>query len=64
MLKGQVDAILLTGGIAHSQYITGQIKDYVSFIAPVYVYPGEREMEALGTQSYYALIRKAEVFEV
>ena len=64
VLKGQVDAILLTGGIAHSQYITGQIKDYVSFIAPVYVYPGEREMEALGTQSYYALIRKAEVFEV
>ena len=64
VLKGQVDAILLTGGIAHSQYITGQIKDYVSFIAPVYVYPGEREMEALGTQSYYALIGKAEVFEV
>lgn len=64
VLKGQVNAILLTGGIAHSQYITGQIKDYVSFIAPVYVYPGEREMEALGTQSYYALIGKAEVFEV
>ena len=54
----------LTGGIAHSKYVTDVIRDYVSSIAPVYVYPGEHEMESLGEQSYEALIGKAEVFEL
>lgn len=47
VLKGKVDAILLTGGIAHSEYITNGIRERVEFIAPVHVYPGEDEMEAL-----------------
>jgi butyrate kinase len=37
----------LTGGIAHSDYVTDGIKRYVSFLAPVIVYPGEDEMNAL-----------------
>ena len=45
--KGRVDAIILTGGIAYSALLTGWIKEYVSFIAPVAVLPGENEMEAL-----------------
>lgn len=48
VLKGQVDAILLTGGIAYDQMFVQWIKDRVKFIAPVYVYPGEDEMLALG----------------
>lgn len=44
---GKVDAILLTGGIAYSKYITGYIRDHVEFIAPVVVYPGEDEMLSL-----------------
>ena len=44
---GRVDAILLTGGIAYSQYITSFIRDRVDFIAPVVVYPGEDEMLSL-----------------
>ncbi len=44
---GKIDAILLTGGIAHSDYVTDGIKRYVSFLAPVIVYPGEDEMNAL-----------------
>ena len=56
--------VILTGGIAHSKYVTDVIRDYVSSIAPVYVYPGEHEMESLGEQSYEALIGKAEVFEL
>lgn len=44
---GKVDAILLTGGIAYSQYVTDAITQRVSFIAPVVVYPGENEMESL-----------------
>ena len=44
---GKVDAILLTGGIAYSQYFTDYIKERVEFIAPVIVYPGEDEMQSL-----------------
>ncbi len=47
VLSGNVDMIVLTGGIAHSELITGWIKERVGFIAPVTVYPGEGEMEAL-----------------
>jgi butyrate kinase len=47
VLKGHVDAILLTGGIAHDTYLVDGITDMVSFIAPVKVYAGEFEMEAL-----------------
>ncbi|MCL1786647.1 MAG: butyrate kinase [Defluviitaleaceae bacterium] len=44
---GDVDAILLTGGIAHSQYITGEVTKRVKFIADVKKYPGEDELAAL-----------------
>lgn len=47
VLKGNCDAIILTGGVARSQMLTDRIKEYVSFIAPVAVLPGENEMEAL-----------------
>ena len=44
---GRVDAILLTGGIAYSRYVTEYIRQRVEFIAPVVVYPGEDEMLSL-----------------
>lgn len=47
VLSGRVDMIVLTGGIAYSELITGWIKERVGFIAPVCVFPGEDEMEAL-----------------
>ena len=47
VFRGKVDAIVLTGGIAYDEKFIGWIRDRVSFIAPVMVYPGEREMEAL-----------------
>jgi butyrate kinase len=47
VLCGRVDAILLTGGLAHCRMLMDWIKKRVSFLAPTYVYPGEREMEAL-----------------
>lgn len=46
-LDGRVDAILLTGGIAHSQLIVEEITEHVDWIAPVRVYAGEDEMLAL-----------------
>lgn len=45
--KGKTDAIILTGGVAYSEMLTAKIKEYVEFIAPVVVLPGENEMEAL-----------------
>ena len=47
VLKGDCDAILLTGGMAYSKMLTDRIIDYVRFLAPVVVLPGENEMEAL-----------------
>ena len=44
---GRLDAIILTGGIAYSDYITGEITRRVEFIAPVKRYPGEDELAAL-----------------
>lgn len=47
VLKGKVNGIILTGGIAHDQFVVDYIRDMVDFIAPVAVYPGEDEMTAL-----------------
>ncbi|MGC9100544.1 MAG: butyrate kinase [Caldisericum sp.] len=47
VLKGEVDGIILTGGMAKSEKLVNDIKEYVKFIAPVYTVPGEFEMKAL-----------------
>ena len=46
-LRGRIDVILLTGSLAHSALLTEMIKRFVAFLAPVDIYPGENEMEAL-----------------
>lgn len=65
VLKGEVDAILLTGGMAHSDYITQGIRERVQFIAPVHVYAGEDEMKALALNALAVLRgeREAKVYE-
>lgn len=47
VLKGKVDGVVLTGGIAYSDYVTNMITEMVDYIAPVYVRAGEDEMKAL-----------------
>ena len=47
VLKGRVDAILLTGGLMRFDDIAGGIRDRCGWIAPIAVYPGEMEQEAL-----------------
>jgi len=47
VLSGEVDAILLTGGLAYDDMLTGWVKNRVKFIAEVKKYPGEHEMKAL-----------------
>ena len=47
VLKGKVDQIIITGGIAYNERVTTAIKERVGFIAPVTLYPGEDELLAL-----------------
>lgn len=47
VLKGKVDNIILTGGLAYGEYIMERIIEMVAFIAEPVIYPGEAEMEAL-----------------
>jgi len=56
VLCGNIDAILLTGGMAKSDYIIERLKQRLSFLAPIYVYPGQDEMQAL-TENALAVLR-------
>jgi len=47
VLKGKVDQIIVTGGIAYNKDIVDQMKERAGFIAPFTVYPGEDELRAL-----------------
>jgi butyrate kinase len=47
VLSGHVDAIVITGGVAHSELLLSWIRERVAWIAPLMVYPGEDEMLAL-----------------
>ncbi|HWR82384.1 MAG TPA: butyrate kinase [Candidatus Deferrimicrobium sp.] len=47
VLKGEFEAIVLTGGMAHSERLVGEIRKHISFLGTISVVPGEFEMEAL-----------------
>lgn len=48
-LKGSIDAVILTGGAAHSELLTGMIEDYAGHIGKFVIMPGENELEALAS---------------
>lgn len=60
VLKGEIDAIVLTGGIAYSEMLTNLIKERVSFLGKVLIYPGEDEMEALALGALRVLRKEEE----
>lgn len=64
VFKGEVDAILLTGGLAYWDRFVDLISERVSFIAPIYRYPGENEMEslALGALRYLNSEEDAKIY--
>ena len=57
----RIDAIGITGAIARSEYIVQIIRRHVEYLAPVYVYPGEFEMEGLADGGLRALLNKEPV---
>ncbi len=63
VLKGEVNYILLTGGVANSQLLTNWIKSRVEYIAPVLIYPGENEMLAMAQGALRILLGEEEVKE-
>lgn len=64
VLKGNIDAILLTGGIVHSKYVTDYIEDRTGFLAVIHKYPGEYEMQALALGAYDVLRGADEIKEL
>lgn len=55
VLKGKVDAILITGGMAYNKAMVAEMAETVKFIAPVHNYPGEDEMAALANNGFMVL---------
>lgn len=60
VLKGTIDAILITGGIAHSKYFVNMITERVHKLAPVHIYPGGDEMKALAMNALMVLTGEVE----
>lgn len=54
-IDGNVETIILTGGIAYSNFVVNYISKKVGFIAPLTIYPGENEMEALALGAFRVL---------
>lgn len=50
-LKGEVDAILLTGDLAHSEFVVNIIRDHVNRLGQVIVYPGDNEVQAMASNA-------------
>ncbi len=63
VVDGEVDAILLTGGVAHNKHTTQMIEQRCKFIAPVRVYAGEDEMGALAENAYSVMVGDEEAKE-
>ncbi len=63
VLKGHVDAILLTGGIAYGKPFVNMLSERISHLAPIFVYPGEDEMRALAMNGLMVLKGEAEARE-
>ncbi|MDN5352640.1 MAG: butyrate kinase [Clostridiales bacterium] len=61
VLSGEVDGILITGGLAYSERLMNWIKPRVAFIAPCEIYPGEDEMSALAMGAWRVLAGKEAV---
>ncbi len=60
---GRVDAVVLTGGLAFNERIVREVRERVSFLAPVLLFPGENELEALALAAIDALEGRQPILE-
>ena len=63
VLKGNIDAILITGGIAYDKKLMAKIRERVDFIAPVLIYPGQDELRALAMNALMVARGELEALE-
>lgn len=63
VLCGKIDAILLTGGLARSEYFISRLRKRIEFLAPTYCYPGEDELKALAENALAVLKGEREAKE-
>ena len=62
-MEGEVDAIILTGGIAHSKYCMALLEKRISFLGKVVVMPGENEIESLAYNAFGVLKGEIQIKE-
>ncbi|MCK5199450.1 MAG: butyrate kinase, partial [Spirochaetales bacterium] len=63
VLAGNVDGIVLTGGLAYSRILIDKIREYIGFIGKIFVYPGENEIDALRDAALRVLTGKEVIKE-
>ncbi|HSN49640.1 MAG TPA: hypothetical protein VLR52_00315, partial [Bacteroidales bacterium] len=61
VLKGEVDAILITGEVAHSSFVVQQILQHVDKFAPTFLYPGDNEIKAMAGNALRVIKGEMEV---
>ena len=61
VLQGKVDAIVLTGGIAHNEWMMKMVEERVGAIAQIIVLPGEGEMQSLAENAFAVINQMREV---
>ena len=60
-LCGAIDAIVLTGGLAHDEFVVGEVSRRIDYLGEIVVIPGEREMVSLAAAALAALCGDREV---
>jgi butyrate kinase len=63
VLKGEVDGILITGQVAHSNFVVQYILDHVEKFAPTFIYPGDNEIKAMAANANRVIKGEMEVQE-
>jgi len=63
VLKGEADGILITGQLAHSNFVVHYILDHVERFAPTFIYPGDNENKAMAANALRVIKREMEVQE-
>ncbi|MCD6441279.1 MAG: butyrate kinase [Candidatus Marinimicrobia bacterium] len=61
VLKGKIDRIIITGGLAHSERVVDSIRKRIAFLGEISVYPGENELESLAAGGFRAVDGQQEV---
>ncbi len=63
VLEGEVDSVILTGGLAYDRGHVERLKRMISHLGPVFVYPGEDELKALAFNGYLSITGRIAVRE-